>query len=135
MQPVNNSGLYRVVLGYNNVTVEAETYANPKMRDWILVGLAEGTAGYNTVSGNMENLQNANVDENYYKDGRVAFFAKGQIKGKWLLTIAYDSDKTKENNGSGLFQTINPETYFTLYGDASAAAIRRGQHQKFVYQD
>ncbi|MGA3279853.1 MAG: OmpA family protein [Smithella sp.] len=118
--PVNNTGLYRVVLGYNNVTVEAETYANPKMRDWILVGLAEGTAGYNTVSGNMENLQNANVDENYYKDGRVAFFAKGQIKGKWLLTIAYDSAKVKENNGSGLFQTINPETNFTLYGDASA---------------
>ena len=24
--PVNNTGLYRVVLGYNNVTVEAETY-------------------------------------------------------------------------------------------------------------
>ena len=56
-QPVNNSGLYRVVLGYNNVTVEAETYVQPKMRDWILVGLAEGTVGYNTVSGNMENLQ------------------------------------------------------------------------------
>jgi uncharacterized repeat protein (TIGR01451 family) len=118
--PVNNTGLYRVVLGYNNVTVEAETYANPKMRDWILVGLAEGTAGYNTATGNMENLQNADVDENYYKDGRVAFFAKGQIKGKWLLTIAYDSAKVKENNGSGLFQTINPETNFTLYGDASA---------------
>ncbi|MGA2554307.1 MAG: OmpA family protein, partial [Smithella sp.] len=118
--PVNNSGLYRVVLGYNNVTVEAETYANPKMRDWILVGFAEGTAGYNTATGNMENLQNADVDENYYRDGRVAFFAKGQIKGKWLLTIAYDSNKKKENNGSGLFQTINPETNFTLYGDASA---------------
>jgi uncharacterized repeat protein (TIGR01451 family) len=118
--PVNNTGLYRVVLGYDNVTVEAETYINPKMRDWILVGFAEGTAGYNAVSGNMENLQNANVDENYYKDGRVAFFAKGQIKGKWLLTIAYDSDKHKENNGSGLFQTINPETNFTLYGDGSA---------------
>ena len=118
--PVNNSGLYRVVLGYNNVTVEAETYVNPKMRDWILVGLAEGTAGYNTVTGNMENLQNADVDENYYRDGRVAFFAKGQIKGKWLLTIAYDSDKQKENNRSGLFQTINPESYYTLYGDGSA---------------
>jgi uncharacterized repeat protein (TIGR01451 family) len=118
-EPVNKTGLYRVVLGYNNVTVEAETYANPKIRDWILVGLAEGTAGYNTATGNMENLQNAGVDENYYKDGRVAFFAKGQIKGKWLLTIAYDSAKEKENNGSGLFQTINPETNFTLYGDAS----------------
>ena len=118
-QPVNNSGPYRVVLGYNNATVEAETYVQPKMRDWILVGLGEGTVGYNTVSGNMENLQNAGVDDKLYKDDRLAFFAKGQIKGKWLLTIAYDSAKTKGNDTSGLFQTINPETYYTLYGDAS----------------
>lgn len=118
-QPVNKSGPYRVVLAYNNITVEAETYVQPKMRDWILVGLAEGTIGYNTVSKNMENLKNAGIDEDYYKDGRVAFFAKGQIKGKWLLTMAYDSAKTKENSGNALFQTINPETYYTLYGDGS----------------
>jgi hypothetical protein len=118
-QPVNNSGLYRVVLGYNNATVEAETYVQPKLRDWILVGLAEGTVGYNTVSGNMENMQNSGMDEDLYKDSRLAFFAKGQIKGKWLLTVAYDSAKTKGNNTNGLFQTINPETYYTLYGDAS----------------
>ncbi|MCX5848918.1 MAG: hypothetical protein NTW65_05670, partial [Deltaproteobacteria bacterium] len=119
-QPVNNSGPYRVVLGYNNITVEAETYVQPKMRNWILVGLAEGTAGYNTVSGNMENLKNAGADENLYKDGRIALFAKGQIKGKWLLTMAYDSAKTKGNNiNNGLFQTINPESYYTLYGDTS----------------
>jgi uncharacterized repeat protein (TIGR01451 family) len=119
-QPVNNSGPYRVVLGYNNVTVEAETYVQPKMRDWILVGLGEGTVGYNTVSGNMENLQNGGVDDKLYRDDRLAFFAKGQIQGKWLLTMAYDSAKTKGvNDTSGLFQTINPETYYTLYGDAS----------------
>jgi outer membrane protein OmpA-like peptidoglycan-associated protein len=118
-QPVNVSGPYRVVLGYNNATVEAETYVQPKLRDWILVGLAEGTVGYNTVSGNMENLQNAGMDDKLYKDNRLALFAKGQIKGKWLLTMAYDSAKTKGNDTNGLFQTINPETYYTLYGDAS----------------
>jgi hypothetical protein len=118
-QPVNNSGLFRVVLGYNTATVEAETYVQPKLRDWILVGLAEGTLGYNTASGNMESLQGANVDENLYKDGRIALFAKGQIQGKWLLTMAYDTAKTKGNSADGLFQTINPDTYYTLYGDAS----------------
>ena len=30
---------------------------------------------------------------NYYKDDKVAFYAKGTIKGEWLLTIAYDSDR------------------------------------------
>ena len=32
--------------------------------------------------------------------------------------MAYDTAKTKENSGAGLFQTINPETFYTLYGDA-----------------
>lgn len=119
-QPVNNSGPYRVVLGYNNIKIEAETYVQPKMRDWILVGLAEGTLGYSTVSGNMENLSISGKEEDLYKDGRIAFFAKGQIKGKWLLTVAYDSAKTSEKmTGNGLFQTINPETYYTLYGDST----------------
>jgi outer membrane protein OmpA-like peptidoglycan-associated protein len=118
-QPVNQSGLYRVVLGYNNINVEAETYVQPQLRDWILVGLAEGTVGYNTVSGNMENLQGAGAEENLYKDSRVAFYAKGKIKGKWLLTMAYDSAKSRGYDTNGLFQTINPETYYTLYGDTS----------------
>lgn len=119
-EPVNNSGLYTVVLGYNKATIEAETYVQPQLRDWILVGLGEGTVGYNTVSGNMENLQHADMDDKLYQDNRVALFAKGQIKGKWLLTMAYDSAKTKGmTRTDGLFQTVNPETYYTLYGDAS----------------
>ncbi|MFV1972325.1 MAG: hypothetical protein ACC648_01280, partial [Thiohalobacterales bacterium] len=90
-------------------------------RDWILVGLAEGTAGYNTVSGNQTTLDDSNTDENYYKDDRLAFYAKGRIKGEWLLTLAYDSenqaDETDDENS--LFQTINPNKYYTLYGDAT----------------
>lgn len=117
-QPVSASGPYRVVIGYNAASVEAETYVQPKLRDWILVGLAEGTLGYNTASGNMESLRGASVDEDLYKDGRVALFAKGQLQGKWLLTMAYDTAKSKANNVDGLFQTVNPETYYTLYGDS-----------------
>lgn len=117
-KPVNSSGLQRVVLGYNSSVVEAETYVQPKLRDWILVGLAEGTLGYNTASGNMESLQGTTMAEDLYQEGRVALFAKGQIQGKWLMTMAYDTAKTK-GSSNGLFQTINPETYYTLYGDAS----------------
>ena len=106
-QPVTVSGPYRVVIAYNAATVEAETYVQPKLRDWILVGLAEGTLGYNTASGNMESLHGAGAAEDLYKDGRVALYAKGQIQGKWLLTTAYDSAKTKENSNNGLFHMID----------------------------
>lgn len=119
-QPVNNSGPYKAVLGYDKATVEAETYVKPKLREWILVGLGEGTVGYNVVSGNMENLRDSGQDEHLYENGRLAFYAKGKVKGEWLLTMAYDSDKGKGDTGNAsLFQTIDPNTYYTLYGDAS----------------
>ena len=118
-EPVTQSGPYRFTIARDKALVEGETYVQPKLRDWILVGLAEGSAGYNTVSGNMESLSSAGVSEQLYQDGRVALYAKGQIQGKWLMTTAYDSAKTKDNSGNSLFQTINPETYYTLYGDAT----------------
>ena len=95
--------------------------AHPQKREWILVGLAEGTVGYSTVSGHMESLRAPGVEDTYYEDGKVAFFAKGTIKGEWLLTMAYDSGKTGAacGPGSSLFQTINPNSYYTLYSDNS----------------
>lgn len=120
-QPVNSSGLYRAQISYNKAVLDIETYVKPKMRDWILVGLAEGTAGYNTISGNMESLQASGNNENFYDKERLAFFAKGTIKGEWLLTAAYDSAKQRTGvTGNGLFQTIDPNTYYTLYGDGSS---------------
>ena len=119
-QPVNTSGPYRVVIGYNKLTLEAETYVKPMMRDWILVGLGEGNVGYNAVSGHMENLTDSGQEEHLYEDGRLAFYAKGKVKGEWLLTMAYDSAKGHGGAGNNsLFQTIDPNTYYTLYGDAT----------------
>ncbi len=134
-QPVTASGLYRVQLAYNKANIEVETYVKPKMRDWILVGIAEGTAGYNTLSGHMDNLKSAGSDEHLYEKDRLALFAKGTIKGEWLLTMAYDSAKKSTGvSDNALFQTIDPNSYYTLYGDATAqgyeAATRRRLYLK-----
>ncbi|HEY2029802.1 MAG TPA: OmpA family protein [Myxococcales bacterium] len=116
--PVTTSGSYRAVLACGGSTVEVELWAKPKMRDWVLVGLAEGTAGYSAITGNAQTLTDDGVDQNLYADGRVAFYAKGQIKGQWLVTAAYDSARAPNPNAS-LFNQIDPNTYFTLYGDGS----------------
>lgn len=114
-RPVAQSGAYRTTLVYSeDVEVEIETYITPELRDWILVGIAEGTLGYNSVSGNMESLGDEEIEDAYYDDGRIAFFAKGKIKGDWLMTASYDTAKSKENR---LLGTIDPDAYYTLYGD------------------
>ena len=128
--PVTTSGSYRARLACGGTTVEVETWAQPKMRDWVLVGLAEGTAGYNVTTGNMETLQAVDAREDFYDDGRVAFYAKGQIQGKWLLTMAYDSARPSPTARNGLFQQIDPQTYFTVYGDGGqqgydASSVRK----------
>jgi len=117
-QPVSRTGQYHVVLAINGVKLEADTYLKPALRNWILVGLAEGTAGYNTISGHMESVQGTAIDDKFYDEGRLAFYAKGTVKGEWLMTAAYDSKKATGVTGNGLFQNIDPNTYYTLYGDA-----------------
>jgi hypothetical protein len=89
-------------------------------RDWVLVGLAEGTVGYNVVTGNMESFTSSGGDDDLYREGRVAFYAKGMIKGEWLLTAAYDSAKAMTGGQRNMYQYIDPNKYYTLYGDATA---------------
>lgn len=116
--PVSRSGLYTVTLSYNNAVEKIQVYVKPEKRDWILVGLTEGSLAAKTLGGNMENLRAAGQDDNLWQDGRVAFFAKGQVKGDWLLTLAYDSARDKKQPFG---QVIDPNQYYTLYADATDA--------------
>jgi hypothetical protein len=43
-------------------------------------------------------------------------FLKGKVRGDYLLTLAYDSDK----KGERLFRDIEPGEYYPVYGDSSA---------------
>ena len=115
--PVSNSGSHTTTLAYGEITAEIRTYVKPQYREWIMVGLAEGSVGYANLVGNLENLEAADQEEGYYQDGRLAFYAKGKIKGKYLLTAAYDSARERDNLDNGLFGAIDPNKYYTLYGD------------------
>ena len=119
LQPATNTGEAVLRFQLQGREEELRVWLQPALRDWILVGLAEGTAGFNTVSGNMENMRASDPGDDFYEDGGIAFFAKGRIKGKWLLTMSYDSSDRKTGVDNGLFQTIDPDTYYTLYGDAT----------------
>ncbi|MBF5041544.1 DUF11 domain-containing protein [Aggregicoccus sp. 17bor-14] len=117
--PVQATGTQHAVVALGGLTARGETYVAPKLRDWILVGLAEGGVGYNAVSKHLETLPAGAPTEDFYADGRLAFYAKGRVKGEWLLTLAYDNTKSRAEVGNSLFQTIDPNTYYTLYGDGT----------------
>lgn len=125
-QPVTRAGVYRVRLVFGEIYEEIEIPVKPADREWVLVGLAEGTIGANEVSRHARDI-NPDIAEDYYQQGRLAFYAKGQVLGRHLLTLAYDTDKQKDNS---VFQKINPGTYYTLYGDASTRSFDAASQEK-----
>jgi len=120
LEPTTESGKVIIDLPFvTNKDFEVETWLQPDLRDWILVGLAEGTVGYNKLSGNMQSLDEADHEDELYSDGRIAFFAKGKVKGDWLITTSYDSEKGEYENDNRVHQLIDPDSYYTIYGDGT----------------
>ncbi|MDQ7004360.1 MAG: OmpA family protein [Ghiorsea sp.] len=119
MAPVSSSGSRRIVLGYGNVHETIELYIKPEARDWILVGFAEGTIGYNQLSGAVQPVTQNDEADKFYQDGRVALYAKGQISGDFLLTMSYNTQAKTNAEKNSRFGDIDPNSMYTIYGDAT----------------
>ena len=119
VKPTEDSGELTANILLSGGTEEVRAWLRPHMREWILVGIAEGTTAYNTLKGNTDYADKAGIDDDLFVDGRVAFYAKGRVKGEWLLTMAYDSEKNRRSHYDRLRSTINPDEYYTVYGDST----------------
>ena len=108
---------------------EAEVVFLPDLRPLIAVGLIEGTlnlggrgrgalmpVGVRDAFEEELRSLSASADAGRLGAGaRAAFFLKGKIKGDYLLTAAYDSEKSDER----LFRDIQPDEFYPVYGDSS----------------
>jgi uncharacterized repeat protein (TIGR01451 family) len=130
LEPTTASGTLTVTLPFRDGDVarsqRVDVWLDPGKRPWTVVGFAAGTIGFNTLSNNIEKLGAAG--ESSYTDARLAVYAKGRIKGKWLMTLAYDSDKKRDDSRFG--GVIDPQSYYTIYADRTerrydAASQRR----------
>jgi uncharacterized repeat protein (TIGR01451 family) len=124
LQPTSTAG--RATLGFeygepgHPVRQEVSAWLKTVPRDWVVVGFASGSVGYETLADNMEALEEGEDGSGVRGDGQVSLYAKGRVLGKWMLTLAYDSDKpTDRLRDQALLSTIDPGRYYTLYGDAT----------------
>jgi len=128
LAPTSTSG--EAVLRFrhgNGQEDELRVWMKAPQRDWILVGLGDLAIGYNASGGNDAGRKASGIDDNIYHDGRLAFFAQGQIPGEWLITAAYDSGKPE---AEAFARTIEPNRYYTLYGDASQQRLDASSAKK-----
>jgi len=92
-----------------------ETWVVPGEAKWTLVGLAEGAVGAQSIADHMQ--RSGHFDSDLGDHARIAFYAKGRIKGKWLTTVAYDSAKQRAEQR--LLGGLDPKAYYTIFADGS----------------
>ncbi len=95
-----------------------------------MVGLADVTIGKGRVTDNLESLSDGDkyLDGDIFVDGRLAFYLKGKIKGKYLVTAQMDTgtdeienlfDNIHKKDPQSLFRRLDPDKYYPVYGDDS----------------
>jgi hypothetical protein len=106
--------------------------------EWFYFGLADFTAGYR-INDSIEAVRPGEFNDTYTK-GRLAFYLKGKIQGRYILTAAADTSERKLKDmfkGLGgkdprsFLRRLDPDDYYPVYGDDSTAAEDAPTRGKF----
>jgi len=133
---------YLLPVGQHSFALQANTKAGQVLKSelqaqvrgeyWVMVGLADFTLSKNSYSGKIEAVTEQDHDtySGSQTDGRLAFYLKGKIQGRYLITAQAD---TLEREVGDLFKNffkadrtdvlrrIDPDAYYPIYGDDSIA--------------
>ncbi|MFZ2938397.1 MAG: hypothetical protein WA066_06860, partial [Candidatus Omnitrophota bacterium] len=94
------------------------------------VVLGDIKAGYTFNKGNIEAVQQDDkFQEGFWKEGKLAYYLKGKIKGKYLITSSLDTDRKRKE----LFKVVDPKKYYPVYGDASSINYEATDTQGQLY--
>lgn len=121
LAPTTQTGEVVVRFSLGGKLQEHKVWLSAGLRDWVLVGLAEGSLHGKKLLRDMQPLGSAEAEAlGIYDKNRIAFYAKGVVNGDALLTMAYDSAKQRTSGLQGR-QAVDPNAFYTLYGDASTS--------------
>lgn len=93
------------------------------------VAIADVTASKGSVSGSIEPLQgDEQFDRDFLLEGRLGFYLKGKVKGKYLVTAQADTREREVSelfdgfwkaDPQDIFRRLDPDQYYPVYGDDS----------------
>ena len=93
------------------------------------VAIADLTMSSGNVTGSIEPLAgDERYDDNFLVEGRLAFYLKGKVKGKYLITAQADTQEREVSelfkgfwnaDPQDVFRRLDPDAYYPVYGDDS----------------
>lgn len=93
------------------------------------VAIADFTASNGTTTDSIEPvLGDDSFEDSFLLEGRLAFYLKGKVKGKYLITAQADTQEQEitqlfDNfwapDPQDIFRRLDPDAYYPVYGDDS----------------
>jgi len=129
LTPPGEPGEALIAASSGRQKAQARLHFMPELRSMIASGVIEGVLNLRKIDpralvparsadGFEQELRHLSREWNDGKTqagARAAFYLKGKIKGEYLLTAAYDSDKDTQER---LFRDIQPDEFYPIYGDS-----------------
>ncbi|MFY0182732.1 hypothetical protein ACTT2I_16040 [Stenotrophomonas sp. PUT21] len=94
-----------------------------------VVAIADVTVSKNSASGNLQPLAADDRDnDSFLSEGRLAFYLKGKLRGKYLVTAQADTQDRElkylfrdftQADAQDVFRRLDPDLYYPVYGDDS----------------
>ena len=119
--------------------LEFNRMVNIPTSEWFYVALADLTVGTRFGSNNIKDVKPGEFDDVYTK-GRLAFYVKGKIQGRYLLTAAADTGEGRlqdifkgfdKKDPRQVLNRIDPDDYYPVYGDGSSTVEDAPTRGKF----
>ena len=130
-QQIIPSGVHTVEVAVLNDMGNGELFHRPiefKQDDWFYVGMADITLGKNSVDGPLDLLSKNGLDDDFFVDGRLAFYGKGKWRDKYTITASVDSQEEPiedifsnldKKDPSSLLRRLEDDNHYAVYGDDS----------------
>lgn len=126
-------GQHRFDVGFGSHSEQSQQHSHALEVDvtgryLFAVAMADFTLSGSKVGGSMQPDAAGLQDKDLVTDGRLAFYAKGKFKGKYLVTAQADTREREvsqlfkgffDADPQDIFRRLDPDQYYPTYGDDS----------------
>lgn len=151
--PVDDEGYFAATMelteGSNRIVAEVtdtegyqgriEREVDYRAKSMFLMAFADARIASMQTTGNLR-AAGANEGSEIRVDGRVSYYLKGWVKGKYLVTSAFDSGRHEaggvfadldDTDSRRLLTNIDPDQHYPVYGDSSTVVYDTERTGKF----